>query len=174
MSDSVTPWTAACQASLSFTVSWRLPKFMSIEAVMPSNCLLLCHPLLLLPSIFPSIRVFSNESAVCIRWPKYWSFSFSTALITIDNVTISVYPLIITGKSAVSVEFNIKHTSNNTEYYHREWMFCGHCTGLRFQWRLHWSAVMGKILENSSFLPARNIASFHIKNMKLYLWNLLT
>ena len=72
-----TPWTAACQASLSITNSWSLPKFMSIESVMPSNCLILCHPLLLLPSVFPSIRVFSNESALCIRWPKYWSFSFN-------------------------------------------------------------------------------------------------
>ena len=72
-----TPWTAACQASLSNTNSWSLPKLMSIESVMPSNHLTLCRPLLLLPSIFPSIRVFSSESALCIRWPKYWSFSFS-------------------------------------------------------------------------------------------------
>ena len=73
----VTPWTAACQASLSFTVSWSLLKLMSIESVMPSNCLILCCPLLLLPSIFPSIRVFSNKLALHIRWPNYWSFSFS-------------------------------------------------------------------------------------------------
>ena len=72
----VTLWTAARQASLSFTISWSLLKIMSIESVMPSNHLLLCRPLLLLPSIIPSIRVFSNESALCIRWPKYWSFSF--------------------------------------------------------------------------------------------------
>ena len=71
----VTPWTAARQASLSFTISWSLLKLMSIELVMTSNHLILCHLLLLLPSIFPSIRVFSNESAICIRWPKYWSFS---------------------------------------------------------------------------------------------------
>ena len=74
---SSTPWTAAHQASLSFTNSQSLLKLMSIESVMPSNHLTLCHPLLLLPSIFPSIRVFSNESALCIRWPKCWSFSFS-------------------------------------------------------------------------------------------------
>ena len=73
---SVTPWTAARQASLSFTISRSLLKLMSIESVMPSNHLILCHPLLLLPSIFPSIRVFSNES-VLHRWPKYWSFSFN-------------------------------------------------------------------------------------------------
>ena len=73
----VTPWTAACQASLSITNSWSLLKLMSIESVMPSNRLILCHPLLLRPSIFSSIRVFSNESVLPIRWPKYWSFSFS-------------------------------------------------------------------------------------------------
>ena len=72
-----TRWTAARQASLSMTISRSLLKLMSITLVMPSNHLILCHPLLLLPSIFPSIRVFSNESALCIRWPKYWSFSFS-------------------------------------------------------------------------------------------------
>ena len=75
MSNSATPWTAACPAFI--TNSWGLLKLMSIELVIPSNHLILCHPLLLLPSIFPSIRVFSNESALCIRWPKYWSFSFS-------------------------------------------------------------------------------------------------
>ena len=73
----VTPWIAARQASLSITSSWRLLKPMSIESVMPSSHLILCHPLLLLPPIPPSIRVFSNESALRIRWPKYWSFSFS-------------------------------------------------------------------------------------------------
>ena len=73
----VTPWTAACQASLSITSSQSLLKLMSIESVMPSNHLILCLPLLLLPSIFPSIRIFSNESALHIRWPKYWSFSFN-------------------------------------------------------------------------------------------------
>jgi len=72
-----TPWTAAHQASLSITNSWSLPKPMSIESVMPSSHLILCHPLLLLPSIFPSIRVFSHESALHIRWPKYWSFTFN-------------------------------------------------------------------------------------------------
>ena len=72
-----TPCTAACQASLSITTSWSLPKLMSIELVMPSNHLILCLPLLLLPSIFSSIRVFSNESVLHIRWPKYWSFSFN-------------------------------------------------------------------------------------------------
>ena len=72
-----TPWTALRQASLSITSSQSLLKFMSILSMMPSNHLILCHPLLLLPSLFPSIRVFSNESVLHVRWPKYWSFSFS-------------------------------------------------------------------------------------------------
>ena len=71
------PWTAAHQASLSIANSWSLPKLMSIESVKPSNHLILCHPLLLLPPIPPSVRVLSNESVLPIRWPKYWSFSFS-------------------------------------------------------------------------------------------------
>ena len=77
MSSSATPWAAACRVSLSFVISRSLLKLMSIESVMPSNHLFLCRPLLLLPSIFPSIRVFSNESNFHIRWPKYWSFIFS-------------------------------------------------------------------------------------------------
>ena len=72
-----TPWTAVHQASLSITNSWSLLKLMSIELVMPSNHLILCYPLLLLPSIIPSTRVFSNELVLCMRWPEYWSFSFS-------------------------------------------------------------------------------------------------
>ena len=77
MSDSATPGTAAFQAFLSFTISWSLLKLMSTESTMLSNHLIVCHPLLLLPSIFPSIRVFSNESALHIKWPNYWSFNFS-------------------------------------------------------------------------------------------------
>ena len=76
----VTPWTAARQASLSITNSWSSHKLMSIESVMPSSHLILCHPLLLPPSIFPSIRVFSNESVLRIRWPKYWNFSLNISL----------------------------------------------------------------------------------------------
>ena len=72
-----TPWTAVHQASLSFTISWSLPKLMSIEYVMPSSHFILCHSFLSLPSIIPSIRVFSNESTLHIRWPKYWSFNVS-------------------------------------------------------------------------------------------------
>ena len=85
-----TPWTTARQASLSITNSQSPPKPMSIELVMPSNHLILCHPLLSLPSIFPSIRVFSSESVLPIRWPKYWSFSFSISLFNEYSVLISV------------------------------------------------------------------------------------
>ena len=73
------PWNSALQASLSFTNSWNLLKLMSIESVMPANHLIFCHPLLLLPSIFPRIRIFSSESVLPIRWPKYWSFRFSVS-----------------------------------------------------------------------------------------------
>ena len=83
-------WTVARQACLSITNSWSSPKLMSIELVMPSNYLILCRPLLLLPSIFPSIRVFSNESALCITWPKYWSFSFN---ISLSNENLDWFPL---------------------------------------------------------------------------------
>ncbi|KAM9675174.1 uncharacterized protein ACBT57_005065 isoform 1-T3 [Dama dama] len=79
------PWNAARQASLSLTISWSLPKFISIELVMPSNHLILCCPLLLLPSVFPSIRVFSSELALHTRWPKYWSFSFSISSSNAQN-----------------------------------------------------------------------------------------
>ena len=78
------PWTATCHVPLSSTISWNLLKFMLIESVMLSNHLILCCPLLLSPSDFPSIRVFSNELAYCIRWPKYWSFSFSFSIIALN------------------------------------------------------------------------------------------
>ena len=85
----VIPWTAACQASLSITNTWSLLKLMSIRSVMPSNHLILCHPLLLLPSIFPSIRVFRNESVLCIRCPRFWSFSFNISPSSQYSVLIS-------------------------------------------------------------------------------------
>ena len=86
----VTTWTAACQASLSFTISRSLLKLMSMKLVMPSNHLILCHPLLFLPSIFPSIRVFSNESALRIMWSKDWSFSFSISPSNEYSVLMSI------------------------------------------------------------------------------------
>ena len=84
-----TPWTAACQVFLSITNSWRLPKIMSIELVMPSNHLILCYPLLLLPSIFPRIKLFSNMSVLHIWWPKCWSFSFSISPLNESSGLIS-------------------------------------------------------------------------------------
>ena len=89
MSDSVTPWTAAGQAPLSITNSWNLPKLMSIESAIPSNHLILCQPLFLLPSILPNIGVFSSESALHIRWPKYWSLSFNISPSNEDSGLIS-------------------------------------------------------------------------------------
>ena len=90
----VTPWTAAHQASLSIIKSWSLLKLMLIKSVVPSNYLILCHPLLLLPSIYPSIRVFSNESILLIRWPKYWSLASASVLPM--NIQ-SLFPLELTG-----------------------------------------------------------------------------
>ena len=107
----VTPWTAACQASLSITNSQSLLKLMSIELVMPSNHLIFCHPLLLLPSIFPSIRVFSNESALCIRWPKYWIFRFS---ISPSNEYSGLISLRIGWFDLLEVQEGLSRVSSNT------------------------------------------------------------
>ena len=115
-----TPWTAACQASLSFTVSQRLLKLMSIESVMPSRYFILCHPLLLLPSVFPNIMVFSNKSALCIRWPKYWSFSFS---ISPSNEYSGLFSLRIDWFDLLAVQGTLKsllqhHTSKASILWH--------------------------------------------------------
>ena len=110
----VTPWIAACQASLSITNSQSLLKLMSIELVMPSNHLILCCPLLLLPSIFPSIRVFSNESAVGIRWPKYWSFSFSPS-----NEIQDWFPLELTSWLSLKSKGLWRVFSNTTTQNHQ-------------------------------------------------------
>ena len=101
----VTPWITACQASLSITNSRSLPKLMSIESVMPSNHLILRHPLLLLPSFFPSIRVFSNESVLHIRWPKYWSFSFN---ISPSNVHPGLISFRMDGLDLLAVQGTLK------------------------------------------------------------------
>ena len=101
-----TPWTAARQASLSITNSWSPPRPMSIVLVMPSSHLILCRPLLLLPSIFPNIMVFSNESALCIRWPKYWSFSFSFSMsLFSDSYIFQVKPEVL--KCTVKTYLNL-------------------------------------------------------------------
>ena len=98
----VISWTAVCQAFLSFTVFWSLLKFMSIELMMPSNHLILCCPLLRLLSVFPSIKVFSNELALCIRWPKYWSFSFS---LSPSNNIQDWFPLGLTGLISFIIDY---------------------------------------------------------------------
>ena len=109
-----TSWTAACQASLFITNSWSLLKLMSIESVMSSNHLILCHPLLLLTSVFPSIRVFSNESAVGIRWPKYWSFSFSPS-----NEIQDWFPLELTSWLSLKSKGLWRVFSNTTTQNHQ-------------------------------------------------------
>ena len=123
----VTPCTAACQASLSITNSQSLFKLMSIESVMPSNHLILCHPLLLLPSIFSSIRVFSSESVLCIRWPKYWSFSFS---ISPSNEYSGVISFRIDWFDLLAVQETLKslqHHSSKASVVHNT-LLCGNTT----------------------------------------------
>ena len=115
----VTPWTAAHHASLSITNSWSLLKLMSTESVMPSNHLILCRPLLLLPSIFPSIRVFSNESVLCIRWPKYWSFSFN---ISPSNEYSRLISFRMDWLDLLAVQGTLKILSNTTVQKHQ--FFC--------------------------------------------------
>ena len=111
-----TPWTAARQASLSITNSQSLLKLMSIKLVMPSNHLILCHPLHLLPSIFPSIRVFASESVLHIRWPKYWSFSFSISLLM--NIQ-DLFPLGLTGLISLQSKGLSRVFSNTTVQKHQ-------------------------------------------------------
>ena len=106
-----TPWSAARQGSLSITNSWSLLKLMFIESVMPSNHLILCRPLLLLPSIIPSIRVFSNESALHIRWPKYWSFSFN---ISPSNEYSGLISFRIDWVDLLAVQGTVKSLFSNT------------------------------------------------------------
>ena len=111
-----TPGTAACQASLSITNSWSLLKLMSIESVMPSNHLILCCPLLLLPSIFPSIRVFSNESALHIRQPNYWSFSFN---ISLSNEYSGLISFRMDWLDLLAVQGTLRVSSNTTVQNHQ-------------------------------------------------------
>ena len=111
-----TPGTAACQASLSITNSRSPPKLMSIESVMPSSHLILCRPLLLLPSIFPSIMVFSNESALCIRWPKYWSFGFNISSSSEYSGLISFW---IAWFDLLAVQGTLKSLLNTTVQKHQ-------------------------------------------------------
>ena len=111
-----TPWTAACQASQSITSSWSLLKLMSTGSVMPSNHLILCHPLLLLPSVFPSIGVFSSESVLHIGWPKYWSFSFSFSP---SNEYSGLISFRIDWLDLLAVQGTLKSLLNKTVQKHR-------------------------------------------------------
>ena len=134
-----TPWTAACQASLSITNSWSLPKLMSIELVMPPNRLILCHPLLLPPSIFPSIRVFSNESALRIRWPKFWSSSFNISpssehpgLISFRMDWLDLLALQGTLKSLLQ-----HHSSKRINSSTLSFLYCQTFTSIHDYWKNH-------------------------------------
>ena len=131
ISDSVTPWTAARQPSLSITSSQSLLKLKSVESVMLSNHLILCCPLLLPPSVFPSIRVFSNESTLCIRWPKYWSFSFS---ISPSHEHPDWSPLEWTGWISVQSKGLSRVLSNTTDQKHQ---FFGTQPSLRSNSHIH-------------------------------------
>ena len=134
-----TPWTAACQASLSITNSWSLLKLMSIELVMPSNHLILCCPPLLLPSIFPRISVFSNESAVCIRWPKYWSLSFN---ISPSNVHLGLISFRMDWLDLFAVQGTLKsllqyHSSKESILLHLAFFHSPTLTSIRNYWKNH-------------------------------------
>ena len=112
----VTPWTAACQASLTFSISWSLLKLMFVESMMPSKHLILCCPLILLPSVFPSIRIFSSESALHIRWPKYWSLSFS---ISASNEYSRLISFRIDWFDLLAVQGTLKVLSSTTIWKHQ-------------------------------------------------------
>ena len=112
----VTPWTAACQASLTFSLSWSLLKLMFVESMMPSKHLILCCPLILLPSVFPSIRIFSSESALHIRWPKYWSLSFS---ISASNEYSRLISFRIDWFDLLAVQGTLKVLSSTTIWKHQ-------------------------------------------------------
>ena len=134
-----TPWTTACQASLSITSSWSLLKLMSIELVMPSNHLILCHPLLLPPSIFPSIRVFSNESALWIRWPKYWSLSFSISPSNehsgLISFTIDWFDLLADQGTLKSLLQH--HSSKNINFSVLSFLYSPTLTSIHDYWKNH-------------------------------------
>ena len=140
----VTPWTAAHQASLSFTISQSLLTLMSIESVMPPNHLILCSPLLLLSSISPSIRVFSKGSTVCIRWPKYWSFSFSinesSGLISFRRLVWSCSPRNSQESSAAPQFKGTKSLTHSLFYCPALYMTAGKTTALSI-----WSKLYGKL-----------------------------
>ena len=140
-----TPWTAAC---LSFIISWSLLRSMSIGLVMPPNHLILCHSLLL-PSIFPSIRVFSNESVLCIRWPKYWSFRFSIT----SNEHPGLIPFMMDWLDLLAVQGTLKsllqhHSSNVSILWHSAFFYCLTLTPIHDYWKNHSLDQMDLLLAN--------------------------
>ena len=145
----VTPWTAACQVSLSITNCWSLPKPMPIELAMPSNHLILCRPLLLLPSIFPSISVFSNESPLHIRWPKYWCFTF--------NITLSnEHPGLISFRMDLQITLNTKWLNKLSNVHFRQNILSavwegleGRCVRLVLGLKKWWSSELKTGLKSS-------------------------
>ena len=144
MSDSATPWTTPCQASLSITNSQSLPKLMSIELVIPSNYLILCRPLLLLPSILPSNRVFSNELVLCIRWPKYWSFTFN---ITPFNEHSGLISFRMDSLDLLAVQGTLQESSP-TQYKSINASVLSFCyspilTSIHDYWKNHWRKTCG-------------------------------
>ena len=134
----VTPWTTACQACLSITNSWSSPKPMSIESVMPSKHFILCHPLLLLPSIFPSIRVFSNESALHIRWPKYRSFSFnicpSNEHLGLISFRIDWLDLLVVQETLKSL---LQHHGSKASIFVPSFLYSPTLTSIHDHWKNH-------------------------------------
>ena len=129
MSNSLWSWTAACQASLSSTNSRSLLKLMSVELVIPSNHLILCHPLLLLPSVFPSIRVPSSESVLCIRWPKYWSFSIS---ISPSNEYSELISFRINWFDLLAVQRTLALKNKYSVWHHKDGLVIEHLSNLQY------------------------------------------
>ena len=167
----MTPWTAARQASLSITNSWSLLKLMSIASVMPSNHLILCHPLLLLPSIFSSIRVFSNELVLHIRWPKYWNFNFSFSPSNEYSGLISfrIYwldPLAVQG----TLKSLLQHHSSKASILQHLAFFLVQLTSIHDYWNNHsltrWTFV-GKVMCLLFNMLSRLVIAFFPRSKQL-------
>ena len=163
-----TPWTAAHQASLSFTISWILLKLMSIESMMPSHHLIFCYPLLRLPSILPSIRVFSNESALHIKWPKYWSFSFS---ISPSNEYLGFTSGLT---SLILLPFHEQNEKGKIYEWHRNciifiWILCNSC--LAFSSSFFWKILEIFICTQKWYISYE--AGVHICDSQSSIWFLL-
>ena len=155
-----TSWTAACQASLSITNSQSLLKLMSIELVIPSNHLILCRPLLFLPSIFPSIRVFSNESVLCIRWPKYWSFSFS---ISPSNEYSGLISFRMDWLDVLAVQGTLNsllqhHSSKASILWHSAFLLSPTLTSIHDYWKNH--SFVGKAMSLVFNMLSRLVITF--------------